>query len=119
MSSNVASFGATEALEILAKGGIAMGSQLLLGVIVSFINFGIHALMTGLIVVATRHTAAATDDLHVFGRVSALLMVTMAALSIAHLSEIAVWAGFYSFAGLTFKNANAFEFAFENYSALG
>ena len=41
-------------------------SDLLAGAGVSFVNFGIHAVMTGLIVVATRHTAALTDHLGMF-----------------------------------------------------
>ncbi len=96
-----------------------MLNQLLAGALVSFVNFGIHAVMTGLIVVATRHTAAATDDLHVFARVSALLMVTMIALMIGHVAEIGVWAGFLTLMGITITSAGPFEFAFENYVALG
>ena len=48
-----------------------MLNQLLSGGLVSLVNFGIHALMTGIIVVATHHIAAATDELHVFVRVTA------------------------------------------------
>ena len=96
-----------------------MLNQLLAGALVSFVNFGIHAVMTGVIVVATRHTAAATDDLHVFARVSALLLVTMTALMVAHVAEIGVWATFYAFNGIETEKAGAFEFAFENYTALG
>ena len=43
-----------------------MLSQLLTGGLASLVNFGIHAIVTGLIVVATHHIAAATDELHVF-----------------------------------------------------
>lgn len=93
--------------------------QLLAGGLVSLINFGLHALITGVVVVAARHTAAATDDLHVFARVSALLMVTMVALMIAHVVEIAVWGAFYAWNGVETAKANPFEFAFENYTALG
>ena len=93
--------------------------QLLVGGLISLINFAIHAIMTGLIVVATRHVAAATDDLHVFARVSALLMVTMVVLMLAHLAEIAVWAVCYGWAGIETEKAGPFEFAFENYTALG
>ncbi|MEI7803818.1 MAG: ion channel [Hyphomicrobiales bacterium] len=96
-----------------------MWSQLLAGGAVSFINFGIHAVMTTLIVVATGRTAKRTGHLHVFGRLTALLAITMLALMIAHVVEIAVWAAFYENVGLTTVNANAFEFAFENYTALG
>ncbi len=92
---------------------------LLVGGLISFVNFGIHAIMTGLIVVATRHVAAATDDLHVFARVSALLMVTMVVLVLAHLTEIAVWAVCYGWAGVAIDKVGPFEFAFENYTALG
>jgi hypothetical protein len=48
-----------------------MLNQIAIGGLVSLVNFGIHALMTGLIVLATHHIAAATDELHVFARVTA------------------------------------------------
>ena len=41
-----------------------MWSQLLAGGIVSLVNFAIHALVTGVIVEATRHTARRTDHLN-------------------------------------------------------
>ena len=41
-----------------------MLNQLLSGGLVSLVNFGIHALMTGIIVVATHRIKAATDELH-------------------------------------------------------
>src|SRR5712692_6627748 len=81
--------------------------QSLNGVLISFLNFFIHAVMTGLIVVVTRRVAGRTDDLHVFMRLTALLMVTVVALTIAHLAEVAV------------DRAGPFEFAFENFTALG
>ena len=87
--------------------------------LVSLFNFGLHAIVTGIVVVATRHTAAATDDLHVFARVTALLMVTMVALMLAHLTEISVWAAYYAWQGIETEKATPFELAFENYTALG
>ncbi len=96
-----------------------MLNQLLAGGLVSFINFGIHAVMTGLIVVVTRHIAGRTDDLHVFMRLTALLMVTVIVLMATHVAEIALWAGFMTLAGITAPNIGVFEFAFENYVALG
>ena len=68
---------------------------MLLGGLVSFVNFGIHALMTGMIIEATRRTAARTDHLHAFLRMTALLTVTMIGLMCAHVVEIGVWAAFY------------------------
>lgn len=96
-----------------------MLSQLIFGGAVSILNFGIHAVMTGLIVIVTRHTAAATDELHVFLRVTALLTITTIVLMCAHVAEIAVWAAFFELAGIKILNAGVFEFAFENYVALG
>jgi hypothetical protein len=96
-----------------------MWSQLFLGGVVSFLNFGIHALVTGVIVEATRHTAKRTDHLHAFLRLTALLIITMICLMIAHVCEIGVWAAFYELANVKTDLVTAFEFAFENYTALG
>ena len=96
-----------------------MWEQLFLGGIVSFANFAIHALMTGIIILLTHRTAAHISHLHAFTRVAALLTVTMIALMCAHVIEIAVWGLFYRLSGSTPANLRAFEFAFENYTALG
>ena len=96
-----------------------MHNQLLLGGLVSLANFGIHALMTGLIVVVTHHVAGRTDDLHVFMRLSALMLVTLVVLMLTHMTEIAVWASYYGWLGVETEKAGPFEFAFENYTALG
>ena len=96
-----------------------MWNQLFAGGIVSFINFGIHALITGFIIMATRHTARRTDHLHVFMRVTALMTVTVIGLMCAHVVEIGVWAAYYHLAGISFRSMTPFEFAFENYTALG
>ena len=96
-----------------------MFNQLLSGGLVSLVNFGIHAVMTGIIVIVTRHVAGRTDDLHVFMRLSALMMVTVVTLMLAHVAEIGVWASYYAWAGIETAKAGSFEFAFENYTALG
>src|SRR5215203_4297279 len=96
-----------------------MWSQLVAGGLVSFVNFGIHALMTGAIIETTRHTAKRTDHLHAFLRMTALFTVTMIALMCAHVLEITMWGVFYEFSGVHTREATAFEFAFENYTALG
>jgi hypothetical protein len=96
-----------------------MLNQLLAGGFISFINFGIHALMTAVIIEATRRTAKRTDHLHAFMRMTALFAVTMIALMCAHVCEVGVWAIYYSASGSTPANTDAFYFAFENYTALG
>ena len=96
-----------------------MLNQLLIVGLISLANFAFHGLVTGLIVVASHHIAAATDDLHVFVRVTSLMIVTLVVLMVAHVIEISVWATYYGLAGVETEKAGAFEFAFENFSALG
>jgi hypothetical protein len=96
-----------------------MWSQLFAGALVSFLNFAIHALVTGVIVEATRHTAARTDHLHAFLRLAALLTITMICLMCAHVCEIAVWSVYYAWEAAAPPGTTPFEFAFENYTALG
>ena len=87
--------------------------------LISFLNFGIHALMTGVVIEVTRRTAARTDHLHAFMRMVALLTVTMIGLMCAHVCEIGVWAAYYGSIGVRPTGITPFEFAFENYTALG
>src|SRR5436305_15264900 len=95
-----------------------MWGQLFAGGIVSFLNFGIHALVTGIIIEATRRAADRTDHLHAFFRLTALLTITMLCLMIAHVCEIGVWTASYDFVVLKFCSATSFEFAFENHTGL-
>src|SRR5262245_20904780 len=96
-----------------------MHSTLLGAGLISLINFAIHAVVTGVIVVVTRHIAGRTDDLHVFMRVSALLLVTLVVLMMAHLADIWMWSAYYDWAGIFAEKVGSFDFAFENYTALG
>jgi hypothetical protein len=75
--------------------------------------------MTAMIVVITRRTQARTQNLGIFPRLVALLTITMAVLMCAHVAEIAIWAAFLDFMAIRISNSDAFEFAFENYTALG
>jgi hypothetical protein len=86
---------------------------------VYLINFGIHAMITGAIIVATRHCYNLTGDAGLFLRASSLLFITMVGLILAHLAEIGVWTGYLELIGLTVKNSTVLEFVFENYTALG
>jgi hypothetical protein len=93
-----------------------MWGQLSGGVLVSLFNFGVHAVVTGIIIFATRHTGRIIGRMGAFIRVA---VVTMIALMTAHVFEIAIWARYYEWSGLQVNNATSFEFAFENYTALG
>jgi Ion channel len=52
-------------------------------------------------------------------RLIALLMITAIALMAAHVVEVLVWAGYYNSLGMEAGNIDPFDFAFENYTALG
>jgi hypothetical protein len=54
-----------------------------------------------------------------FARLSSLLTITVLSLMCAHIVEIMVWTGYYKWEALKLNNATYFEFAFENYTALG
>jgi hypothetical protein len=94
--------------------------QLGAGGAVSLLNFLIHAIVTALIMVGTRRTAAATDERHFVIRVVALLLVTVTALFFAHIFEILIWTALYVSVGIgSEQGVSTFESAFENYTALG
>lgn len=96
-----------------------MPIDLLVGSLVSLLNFGIHAVMTALIVVTTRRTESRTHHFGIFVRLTALLPIAVTFLMLAHIAEIAVWAGLLDMMDVGILNVSAFEFAFENYTTLG
>jgi len=96
-----------------------MWDQLFAGGLVSLVNFAVHGLVTAFIVIATRHASRVTNESHAFVRLATLMTVTMITLMIAHVVEIGIWAGYLGLANVAFKELTAFEFAFENYTALG
>ena len=93
--------------------------QLVDGAIVSLLNFCIHGLFTVAIVLVTRRIARATHEWHLMARLFALFSFTMVTLMTAHVVEIGVWAAYFTWFGLEVANVTMFEFAFENYTALG
>jgi ion channel len=96
-----------------------MTSDLFIGFLVSILNFGFHAVMTGVIVVAARRTKRRTYSFGIFIRLAALLTIAVSILMFAHVAEIAVWAALLDILGVEITNVGVFEFAFENYTALG
>jgi hypothetical protein len=93
--------------------------DLLVGGAVSLLNFGVHAVMTALIVVATRRAHSRTEDHGIFVRITALLTITVSVLMCGHVAEIGFWALFLQLGGVTIEGTDIFTYAFENYTALG
>jgi hypothetical protein len=98
---------------------MANTGDLFIGLAISLLNFGIHAVLTALIVVTTRHAEKRTHHHGIFVRLTVLLTVSVSILMFAHVAEIAVWAGMLDVLGIKIINVGSFEFAFENYTALG
>jgi hypothetical protein len=93
--------------------------QLVVGTFVGLLTFCVHGLATVAIVVVTRRAAEATRRKSLMTRLFVLFSFTMTALMVAHLVEISVWTAYYSLVGIPVKDVTLFEFAFENYTALG
>jgi hypothetical protein len=98
---------------------MANTGDLFYGLLVSFFNFGIHAVLTALIVVTTRRAEVRTHYRGIFVRLTALLTVSVSILMFAHVLEIAVWAAALDLIDVQIVNVGVFEFVFENYTALG
>jgi hypothetical protein len=95
-----------------------MAVQFLVGSIVSVINIMIHALVTvGAVGIARsaglRHTVR--PRLHLM----AVMVGTAAALMVAHMLEVLVWALAYAIVGAAPEASDLLYFAFVNYTTLG
>ena len=93
--------------------------QVVVGTLVSLLTFCIHGLATVAIVGVTRRIAESTRNSSLMTRLFALFSFTMTALTVAHLIEIATWTAYYALVEIPVKDVTLFEFAFENYTALG
>ncbi|HVV79230.1 MAG TPA: ion channel [Pseudolabrys sp.] len=96
-----------------------MAFQVIVGTLVSLLTFCIHGLFTVAIVMVTRRVARRTHDSSLMTRLFALFSFTMAVLTVAHLIEVGAWTAYYALADIQVKDITLFEFAFENYTALG
>ena len=96
-----------------------MTSDLFIGLGVSFLNFGIHALTTAVIVVTSQRTEERTHHLGIFLRLTALLTVSVSVLMFAHVARDRGLGRPTRHHGVNIINVVVFEFAFENYTALG
>ena len=59
-----------------------MWTQLIAGATINAINFAIHAVITALIVLATRHTARGSSEMGMFARLSSLLTIIVTRLNV-------------------------------------
>jgi Ion channel len=92
--------------------------QLAVGVLVSAINIGIHALVTVVAVAIARSAGLRKVDrprLHLMG----VMVATAAVLEVAHTLEILVWGWTYDIVQAAAPDSDLVYFAFVNYTTLG
>jgi hypothetical protein len=92
--------------------------QFAIGLVVSLVNIAIHAVIMALVSQAARWAA----DIALDKNVERLVLVMMAAVTVlmaAHIIEICVWALAYAALDVAPHRAEAFYFAFVNYTTLG
>lgn len=92
--------------------------QLLVGLVTSTVCIAIHAVVMTIVVRVAPSVAAKWPS-----RPALLLTTTMVAtvvvLMLAHMLEVAVWAGAYAVVGAAPEQADVLYFAFVNYTTLG
>jgi hypothetical protein len=92
--------------------------QYLVGSSVTAINILIHASITVIVVRVARATGLRKTR-YPWSRLLAVMIATAAVLIVAHTLEVAVWSAAYSLVNAVHENADAFDFAFVNYTTLG
>jgi hypothetical protein len=92
--------------------------QFVVGVLVSVINIGIHALATVVAISIARRAGLRRADsprLHLMG----VMIASAAALMLAHTLEVVVWSLTYGIVGVATPGSDLLYFAFVNYTTLG
>ena len=92
--------------------------QIALGILISLVNFAIHAFLVSAVVVAARRAVHATMKLPPPRRLVMVTGASAAVLLFGHVAEVGVWAIFYAIADVA-QTADPFYFAFVNYTTLG
>jgi hypothetical protein len=96
-----------------------MYGTILIGAATSLLNIGVHAIIMGPMIWSAHHMLRRAARAHPHVRLVLVMMATVIVLMLAHLIEIGIWALVYVLFEVTPKQADAFYFAFVNYTTLG
>jgi hypothetical protein len=99
--------------------GDFLGGELLVGITISLVNIAVHSMVMALLSRATHRTSLAVEAARAWLRLVLVMWSAVSVLMLAHLAEIAIWAGTYRMLGLTPQPLDSFYFAFVNYTTLG
>src|SRR5262245_8524075 len=96
-----------------------MHGQFAIGIAVSLLNIGIHAAIMAAVNRAVHRTSLATQAARPHLRLMLVMMATVSVLMFAHLIEVGNWGILYTVIGVVPPDADAYYFAFVNYTTLG
>jgi Ion channel len=96
-----------------------MFTALIVGGGVSLLNIAVHAVAMVALVHAMRTRVANIFHSNAMVRLVVIMVTAVGVLMAAHMVEIWVWSALYELLGVTPPGANAFSFAFVNYTTLG
>jgi hypothetical protein len=96
-----------------------MVDQILAGGATSLVNFVIHALLTGALVVFLLNTSWQSDGAPRLLNYTVVIVITASVLFVGHVLEVLLWAYTYAAVGVAPPGTDLFYFAFGNYTTLG
>jgi len=96
-----------------------LNGEVLVGFAVSLVNIGIHAGMMAVLVWTAHRASLYTRTVHPRTRLIVVMWATVTVLMFAHLAEVVVWGLVYELLNAIPQHADAFYFAFVNYTTLG
>jgi hypothetical protein len=93
--------------------------QIGIGLFISALNIGIHAVIMSLLTFVAHQTVLVTRAAASQLRIMLIMMATVTVLMFAHALEVGVWALTYVSVHLVPERGDAYYFAFVNYTTLG
>jgi hypothetical protein len=96
-----------------------MHGQMLIGLAISLLNIGVHAIIMTAVTWSAHHTSRITRSAHPHLRVASTMIAAVSVLMLAHYAEIAIWGIFYRLLQVAPNTRDALYFAFVNYTTLG
>jgi hypothetical protein len=93
--------------------------EVLVGFGVSLANIAVHAGMMAVLIWTAHRASQATRTASPRLRLVAVMWATVTVLMMAHLAEVVIWGLTYDVLGAVPHGADAFYFAFVNYTTLG
>jgi hypothetical protein len=96
-----------------------MHGQIAIGMSTTLVNIVIHALIMAAVTRVAHRASLVTETASARSRLVLVMMAVVTVLTLAHIVEIAVWAGVYAVFDAVQRGADAFYFAFVNYTTLG